>query len=131
MSYQVKWLLENRIVYVLNTGVGTAEDVVNSMREAIVLLESAKPPVHLIIDGQTERNDISLGDLLTIMRGTPRSPNIGWVVYVSESKMNRFFGSMASQIAKADSKSFATLPEAIDFLKRVDQSLPDNIPLPE
>ena len=130
MSYQVKWLLENRIVYVINTGVGTAEDVVNSMHEAIAMMEGVPPPVHIIIDGQTKTNDISLGDLLTIMRKTPSSPNIGWAVYVSESKMNRFFGSMASQIAKAQTKAFITLPEAIEFLQRVDQTLPNNVPLP-
>lgn len=130
MAYQVTWLLESRIVYVLNTGVGTAEDVVNSMHEAMILMESAPPPVHIIIDGQTERNDISLGDLLTIMRKTPSSPNIGWAVYVSESKMNRFFGSMASQIGGAQTKAFATLPEAIEFLQHADITLPKNIPLP-
>ena len=130
MAYHVKWLLENRIVYVLNTGVGTAYDVVNSMSEAIAMMENVPPPVHIIIDGQTETNDISLSDLLTIMRKTPSSPNIGWAVYVSESKMNRFFGSMASQIAKAQTKAFSTLPEAITFLQRADITLPEIIPLP-
>jgi hypothetical protein len=130
MSYAVKWLLENRIVYILNTGVGTADDVVDSMREAIAMMASIDAPVHIIIDGQTEKNDIGLGDLLTIMRSTPRSPNIGWAVYVSENKMNRFFGSMASQIAGAQTKAFTTLPEAIAFLQHIDQGLPDNIPLP-
>ena len=130
MAYEVRWMLENRIVYVLNTGVGTAEDVINSMREAMILMESTQPPVHIIIDGQTERNDISLSDLLTIMRSSKRSPNIGWAVYVSESKMNRFFGSMASQIGGAQTKSFATLPEAIAFLQRADVTLPEQIALP-
>ncbi|MEO8608349.1 MAG: hypothetical protein ABI690_10725 [Chloroflexota bacterium] len=129
MAYEVRWLLENRIVYVLNTGIGTADDVINSMRESTALMENSTAPVHIIIDGQTERNDISLGDLLTVMRTAPRSKNIGWAVYVSESKMNRFFGSIASQIAGAQTKAFETLPEAIAFLQRADITLPESIPL--
>jgi hypothetical protein len=130
MTYQITWLLENRIIYVLNTGIGTAEDVVNSTREVQTLLAQSRPFVHMIVDGQQETNDIKLGDLLTIIRTSPASPNLGWFVYVSESKMNRFFGSMASQITGAKSKAFATLSEAIEFLQHIDQSLPDNIPLP-
>jgi hypothetical protein len=131
MTYQITWLLENRILYVLNTGIGTAEDVVNSTREVKTLLEQSRPFVHMIVDGQQEANDIKLGDLLTILRTSPASPNLGWFIYVSESKMNRFFGSMASQMTGAQTKAFATLAEALAFLQHVDQSLPDNIPLPE
>jgi hypothetical protein len=131
MASEVTWLLEDRIVYVLNTGIGTAADVVTSTHDALILLENGRPPVHMIVNGQTERNDISLGDLLTILRTSPASPNLGWFVYVSESKMNRFFGSIGSQITGAQTKSYATLEEAIAFLQHVDQTLPEHIPLPE
>ena len=53
------------------------------------MMENSTPPIHIIIDGQTEKNDIGLSDLLTIMRSTPRSPNIGWAVYVSENPLKR------------------------------------------
>ena len=131
MAYAIKWLLENRILYVLSTGIGTAEDVVNMNRDVQVWLEQCESRIHLIADGQTERNDISLGDLLTIIRSSPASPKLNWMVYVSQNKMNRFFGGLASQISGANTKSFATLPEAIEFLKRTDLTLPDNIPLPD
>jgi hypothetical protein len=131
MSYEVKWLLENRIVYVLNAGVGNAEDVINSMREAIALLDSGEPPVHMVVESQTEGSDISLADLLTIIRSSPKSTNIGWAVFVSENKMNRFFGSMGTQISGIQTKTFPTMAEAIAFLKRADITLPEHIPLPE
>lgn len=130
MTYEVSWLLQDRIIYMLNTGIGTVEDVVNSTREVQVLLEKSQPFVHMIVDGRTETNDISLGDLLTIIRTSPASPNLGWFIYVSENKMNRFFGSIASQIAGAQTKSFPTLGEAIEFLQRADITLPEFIPLP-
>lgn len=130
MTYQVSWLLEKRIVYVLNTGVANAEDIVNSTQEAVTLLDSGNPPVHMIVHTQTDRNDISLGDLLTIIRNSPSSKNIGWAVLVSESKMSRFFGSMASQIGGAQTKTFSTMPEAIDFLKRADITLPETLAAP-
>ena len=130
MSYEVKWLVENRIVHVLNTGVANADDIVNSMREAIALLDSGEPPVHMIVESQTEGSDISLSNLLTIIRNNPKSTNIGWAVFVSENKMNRFFGSMGTQISGIQTKTFQTMAEAIAFLQRVDQNLPDNIPLP-
>ncbi len=131
MTYQVSWLLQDRIIYLLNTDVGTAEDVVNSTREAQALLEQSPPNVHMIVDGQTETNDISLGDLLTIIRTSPASPNLGWFIYVSESKMNRFFGSIASQVTGAKTKSFSTVAGAIEFLQRADLTLPQEIPLPD
>ncbi len=131
MAYQVKWLLENRIVHVLNTGTANADDIVNSMHEAIALLDSGEPPVHMLVESQTEGSDISLGDLLTIIRNNPKSNNIGWAVFVSENKMNRFFGSMGTQISGVQTKTFPTMAEAIAFLKRADITLPEHIALPE
>jgi hypothetical protein len=129
MAYAVKWLVEKRIVHVLNTGRANAEEIINSMRDAIVLLDSGEAPVHMLVESQVEGSDISLGDLLTIIRKSPKSTNIGWAVFVSENKMNRFFGSMGTQISGVQTKTFPTLPEAIAFLKRADITLPENIPL--
>jgi len=131
VAYQVKWLVENRIVHVLNTGVANADDIVNSMREAIALLDSGEPPVHMLVESQTEGSDISLSDLLTIIRNNPKSSNIGWAVFVSENKMNRFFGSMGTQISGIQTKTFPTMVEAIAFLKRADITLPEHLSLPE
>ncbi|MEO8613368.1 MAG: hypothetical protein ABI690_36090 [Chloroflexota bacterium] len=131
MAYQVTWLVENRIVHVLNSGVANAEDVVNSMREAIALLDSGEAPVHMLVESQTEGSDISLGDLLKIIRNNPKSTNIGWAVFVSENKMNRFFGSMGTQISGVQTKTFPTMAEAIAFLKRADITLPEMISLPK
>ena len=89
MAYRVSWLVKNRIVHVLNSGVGNVDDIVNSMREAIALLDSGEAPVHMLVESQIDSSTISLGDLLKIIRNNPKSANIGWAVFDSENKMNR------------------------------------------
>jgi hypothetical protein len=77
MAYAINWLLQDRIIYVLNTGIGTANDVINTNREVVALLETCTSVVHLVIDGKTEKNDIGLGELVSIIRSNPASPNLG------------------------------------------------------
>jgi len=55
--------------------------------------------------------------------------NLGWAVYISPKKMDRFFASVITQLLKKRSREFATLEEGIRFLQGIDETLPP-IPMP-
>lgn len=86
--------------------------------------------VHLITDAtDIEKNLIGLNDLIAFYKQYSPSDKLGWSVYISPSKLNRFFASVVTQITKGRTREFASLPEGLKFLAERDDSLSD-IPLP-
>jgi hypothetical protein len=117
--------VKEKVTYLLTPGVATLEDVISANAEASEMIKQCKPFVHLTIDANpTEKTALGLGALITVIKSTPSSPNVGWVVHVSKSRLDRFFGSVATQLAKARSRAFDNLEEAIAFLQENDDSLP-------
>ena len=78
MAYQVKWLVKEKVIYLSTPGVATLEDVTKANAEAVEMIKQCKPFVHLIIDANlTEKTALGLGDLITVIKSTPFSPNVG------------------------------------------------------
>ena len=50
--------------------------------------------------------------------------NLGWALYISPSKMNRFFASIITQLTNKRGRQFATLEDGLRFLQDIDDSLP-------
>ena len=53
-----------------------------------------------------------------------REPDIGWSLIITDNKMIRFAGSIATQLAQARFRAFTDFDEAYAFLVEQDQSLP-------
>jgi hypothetical protein len=50
--------------------------------------------------------------------------NLGWAIFISPSKLNRFFASVVTQMSKKRGRQFATLEEGLMFLQDIDDTLP-------
>ncbi|MBZ0287199.1 MAG: hypothetical protein K8I30_06260 [Anaerolineae bacterium] len=130
MPYQIRWLVENRVIYQRQYGVITTEELYDSNKQTAAMTAAGIRFVHLITDASgAEKNEIGLNDLIAFYKQYTPHENLGWSVYISPSLMNRFFASVVTQITKVRTREFGTLPEGIKFLIEHDDSLPD-IPLP-
>jgi hypothetical protein len=126
MPYNSRWLVEDRVIYVVYYGVVSNEDLETSSRSSSRMIADGSAPVHLVTDAtDMEKMTLGLQDLITIFKGLPSDPNLGWSIFISPSKLNRFFASVTTQLTGARTREFATLEEGIDFLTWVDDSLPD------
>ena len=129
MPYQVSWLVDQRVMYTRMYGFVTGEELGAQKVEMEALLPKDGPKLYIITDGtDTTGTNMGLRDLQKTQFADATS--LGWAVYISPKKMDRFFASVITQLLKKRSREFATLEEGIRFLQSVDETLPP-IPLPD
>lgn len=124
MPYQTSWLVEDRVLYVELYGTLSSDDFHAMMSEGRVLVDEGKAPVHIITDfSAVEKTDVGMEEFRK--RGRDRSPNLGFPVNVTPRRTDRLVSSVAARIMGFNTRHFATLEKAIEFLRRMDTSLPD------
>ena len=123
MPYEISWSIDKRVVYSRTFGFVTGEELRNQNKEIQVYAQQTEQLVHIITDAtDTTGTDMSIRDLqktqfLSI-------GNLGWALYISPSKMNRFFASIITQLSNKRGRQFATLEEGLKFLQDIDDTLP-------
>lgn len=81
--------------------------------------------LHIIIDG---RQATRLPHL-KVMTDIPVDAKRGWLIIIGmDQPLLRFMASLVVQMTRTELKFVDSLPEALDVLRRVDQSLPPDIP---
>src|SRR3954465_2283693 len=128
MPYKVSWLVDKRVIYTRLYGLVTSEGLSAQKEQMVPLIQSSDQLLYIITDGSdTTGTSMGLRDLQKTQFAD--AANLGWAVYISPKKMDRFFASVITQLLKKRSREFATLEEGIRFLQSVDETLPP-IPLP-
>jgi len=123
MPYIMSWLVEKRVIYTRNYGFLTKEEISIQDQEQQSFIQQSENLVHIITDGtEMTRADVSLRDLQKMQ--FVDVANLGWAIYISPSKMNRFFASVIMQLSKKRGRQFATLEEGLTFLQDMDDTLP-------
>ena len=129
MPYNVSWLVDQRIIYTRMYGFVTGEELGAQKEEMEPLIKNSTQLLYIITDAtDTTGTNMGLRDLQKTQFAD--AANLGWAVYISPKKMDRFFASVITQLLKKRSREFATLEEGIRFLQSVDETLPP-IPLPD
>lgn len=129
MPYKVSWLVDQRIIYTRMYGFVTGEELGAQKVEMEALFPTGGPMLYIITDAtDTTGTNMGLRDLQKTQFAD--ATNLGWAVYISPKKMDRFFASVITQLLKKRSREFATLEEGIRFLQSIDETLPP-IPLPD
>ena len=123
MPYETSWLVEKRIIYTRMYGFVTGEELLAQNKEMGVYIQQSEYLLHTINDAtDTTGTDMGLRDLQQTQ--FTDVANLGWAIYVSPSKMNRFFASVITQLSKKRGRQFATLEEGLKFLQDMDDTLP-------
>jgi hypothetical protein len=129
MPYEVSWLVEKRVVYTRIYGFVTGDELQAQNRELEGYVHASEQLLYIITDAtDTTGTNMGLRDLQKTQFAD--TPNLGWSVYISPKKMDRFFASVITQLWKKRSREFATLEEGIRFVQSIDESLP-TIPFPD
>lgn len=123
MPYEIKWLLENRIVYMRDYDECVLEDLRDAVEDLYKLLGDGEKPVHLIHDNRdVTKYPISMETLKSVVK---KHANMGWIVFVSQDKLARFITVVLSTAVGQSAKHAETLDEAMAILRKVDLTLPD------
>ncbi|MFN8373033.1 MAG: hypothetical protein U0694_09170 [Anaerolineae bacterium] len=126
MPFKVSWYIP-RVAWCYVWGTYTAEELKDSAAQGQELVRVGTPLVHDLID---MRHMIEYPkNLRDIIQLTPifKEPNLGWVVVLTDDKMVRFLSHAVTSISKVRLRTFTDPQEALDFLARMDETLP---PLP-
>lgn len=124
MPVDVSWYLEDRIIYSKYSGNITIDDIRNGTQQVKQLVYEGTPLVHNIAH-LLEINNFPK-NIRKIRNTVVRMDNnvIGWTVVINRNKLLRFIVSTVSQLARARFRIFDNQADAIDFLYRMDSSLP-------
>jgi hypothetical protein len=123
MPYKMSWLVDKRIIYTRMYGHVTSDEMAAYNQEMETFVQHSELLVHTLTNAtDTTGTDMGLRDL----QNTSFSDvaNLGWAIYVSPSKINRFFASVITQLSHKRGRQFATLEEAFKFLHEMDDTLP-------
>jgi hypothetical protein len=130
MAYRLYWLLEERVL------IGEWWDSIDGAElrayndQALQMAATSAQTVHLIsLSGRVNHTQLGLKDLQTIAQDYQRTTKIMWRLFVSPNRLDRIVANLAGQFFMGHYRQFATLEEALKFLREVDDSLPDLIPL--
>ncbi len=132
MPVLVTWYIEHRVVYARYYGEITVEEMKENNAQLETHLDAAEAPAYILADARdAEKFPFSMSALWDVATGKPH-PKLYWSLNVTPQRMQRFIATLLSQFNRVNSKQFATMEEALEFLQRLDKSLPDlsQIPLP-
>jgi hypothetical protein len=130
MPYTVEWMVENRVILAVCSGVFTTQDAINNTRESAALADQAAASgysiVHAIANMLAVTKHFSLAEQFSI-RNQMRTPaNRGWVIIVSNpNSFVRFIGTVAIQLLNLRFRMVGSMEEALSTLQKLDPTLPD------
>ncbi|MEP6984246.1 MAG: hypothetical protein ABI970_01510 [Chloroflexota bacterium] len=129
MAYELSWLVDKRVLYTRMYGFVTGADLDIQKKEMELYIQQSEQLLHMITDA-TDMTGTNMGlrDLQKMQFAS--AANLGWAIYVSPNKMNRFFASVVTQLMKKRGREYATLEEGLRFLQDMDDTLP-SLSLPE
>lgn len=127
MTIQVKWLVENHVLFAHFSNAIDSEQIINYLDKSMAMRDKAIEVngedgalIHTITDSRAvvEQN-LDLKTAYSIMKSL-RKQRIGWSIQVTDNRVDRFTSSMAHQFGGIRYQSFSTMDEAIDFLRNND-----------
>lgn len=123
MPYKMSWLVEKRIIYTRMYGHVTSDEMAAYNQEMENFVQHSELLVHTLTNAtDTTGVDMGLRDLQNM--SFTDIANLGWAIYISPSKINRFFASVITQLSQKRGRQFATVEEAFKFLHEMDDTLP-------
>lgn len=127
MPFQVRWLIEDRVLLGQTPSNFQAEDMALLDQMMMSYLEKAPSGqlVHFIGDMTEATTSPSLREQRQL--GFPKHPNYGWtIMYGLHTKpIMKMIMSIATQLFQARFREVKDMNEALDFLQYIDTTLPD------
>jgi len=130
MAIEIDWLLKDRVILLHFEGEITIPLLKQASDDTKILLDECSTPlIHSIIDGtgitKYSRNILQLREASQHLFSHPR---YGWlVIYGTKDNLSHFFVNMVTEFFRVKMKMVDTRQDAVDFLKSVDNTLPNEL----
>jgi hypothetical protein len=125
MPYTLRWLAAEKVVFQVVSGNFTVAELVASDADLVACLDqSTAPLVHMLVD----LSGLSSVPLVGAFKDIPslKHPRMGWYIcFGISNKMLQSILYLVGQVFKVRYRFFNTPEEALDFLQKVDSTLPD------
>jgi len=125
MPYNLWWEIEKQVLYVSYSGDMTANELSRAMQDIAAEMKlNGGPFVNMISDMRSVRRQLSLPEVLNVIRRFEGSEQMGCSLNVGDSNtILRFTTNVAGQVMGQRMRSFDTPEEAMAFLREVDSSI--------
>jgi len=132
MHFDARWLIPNRVFCLSLQGTLTAESLDDALtRCRAVLVQERETPVHVILDlTSTQRDETMIVRLKQavdeLRKMHPAPPRAGWTVIADPmpNQIVKSIGASITQVIKIRTRFTTGVQEGLDFLRRIDSSLP-------
>jgi hypothetical protein len=136
MPYTVGWLLENKIILIVGSGIFTIQDAIGNTNAAAELAEQAAASGPVIVHAISNMLDVikqpSIAEQFSIRNQLKIAPNRGWIIIVSKpNSLVRLITNMTIQLFNLRFRMVASMEEAVSTLQKLDPTLPDLSALPK
>jgi hypothetical protein len=123
VTYQLSWLVENRVLLQVAYGEITIEELNQLAAEINVFLQMGTAPIHIIVDARHLKM-FPQGVLRNYHAYENLNPKqLGWVVQVSDNQVLQYLTSTVSHLIGFNLRTFADMPAALNFLQHAEPSL--------
>jgi|GEM_PF-4673857 len=133
MSSDVKWYVEGKILFVTHSGKLGVDDAEFFIKECLERFTEADSQVHVVVNHSgTEAIAADLAKvnrLAEVGQSFFTHEQLGvMVAYGIESRLIRFFATMAGQLSKKEYRLVDTFDDAIRLIQKVDLSVTESLP---
>ena len=128
MPSEVMWYYPERVLFIRFHGNLTENEIADGHAYILNLLASIRhdDPVHFIYDAQYLKNaSANILKLRDIAKALTESTQLGWVISVHNSSLVRIVAATVDQLFGKHARHYATVEDAIAFLQKDDETLPD------
>lgn len=122
----IEWLVENKVIIGKPEGDPSPDDLQKASDTYRTLLDASDAPlVHVLVDeSKLDTLPVSM-KVLTDNLDFLKHPRLGWfILFGNNDPMKKFVSATLSGMTKIRNRRFATFEESIEFLTKVDSTLP-------
>ena len=125
MPIKNDWLVPNAVIFSHYSGATTEDELIDSTKSVNAMIDSSDSPfVHIIVDSTAVTTSPPLPVTIKVAKSSPSHERAGWLLTVGgQNTVVKFAMSVARQLLKARTQNFETLPEAVAFLKSMDETI--------
>ncbi len=125
MPYTISWYIKNEIIYAHYSGAPTLAEMRQSLIDCNNLIDSSpRQQVHIFSDVGDVTQPVRPLDSLAIVREVGTRSRHGWTIILREkSFLIRMGVAFGTTVFKTRNRTYASIEEAIKFMKQVDPTL--------
>ncbi len=125
MGHAISWLIEGYVIYAQYYGVVDLSEYDEGGKIYAQMIKAGNAPVHILVDAiRVTKGPHDVAKMVELIRDY-QSPGIGWVLTVTQNKLERFFASLVMQMFNSNMRThmFASMDEVPVYLSTRDPRL--------